>query len=299
MNINGVVIDDTFSEAFSMRATRIIITAINYKWARHAAETMTGFATSVIGCRVEAGIERQLSNDETPDGRPGISVLLFSTDRKTLQAQLEARIGQCVLTCPTTAVFAGMHTEDRIALGKNLRYFGDGYQSSKYLSNERYWRIPVMDGEFICQETTGVQKAIGGGNLLVFARSISQVLLACEAAIDSMIALPNIILPFPGGGVRSGSKVGSKYPALSASTNHRYCPTLKGNSDSVLDKNIEAVMEIVIDGLTKEDVALAMKVGMEAICDLGKSQGIEKITGGNYGGKLGEHHFHLREIISD
>lgn len=282
-----------------MRATRIIITAINYKWARHAAETMTGFATSVIGCRVEAGIERQLSNDETPDGRPGISVLLFSTDRKTLQAQLEARIGQCVLTCPTTAVFAGMHTEDRIALGKNLRYFGDGYQSSKYLSNERYWRIPVMDGEFICQETTGVQKAIGGGNLLVFARSISQVLLACEAAIDSMIALPNIILPFPGGGVRSGSKVGSKYPALSASTNHRYCPTLKGNSDSVLDKNIEAVMEIVIDGLTKEDVALAMKVGMEAICDLGKSQGIEKITGGNYGGKLGEHHFHLREIISD
>jgi len=299
MNINGVVIDDTFSEAFSMRATRIIITAINYKWARHAAETMTGFATSVIGCRVEAGIERHLSNNETPDGRPGISVLLFSTDRKTLQKQLEARIGQCVLTCPTTAVFAGMYTEDRIALGKNLRYFGDGYQSSKYLSDERYWRIPVMDGEFICQETTGVQKAIGGGNLLVFARSISQVLLACEAAIDSMTALPNVILPFPGGGVRSGSKVGSKYPALSASTNHRYCPTLKGKADSVLDKNIEAVMEIVIDGLSKKDVAMAMKVGMEAICDLGKSQGIEKITGGNYGGKLGEHHFHLREIISE
>ena len=156
-----------------------------------------------------------------------------------------------------------------------------------------------MDGEFICQETTGVQKAIGGGNLLVFARSISQVLLACEAAIDSMTALPNVILPFPGGGVRSGSKVGSKYPALSASTNHLYCPTLKGCQDSVLDKNIEAVMEIVIDGLTREDVALAMKVGIDAICDLGKSQGIEKITGGNYGGKLGEHHFHLREIIGE
>ncbi|OUV62609.1 MAG: formylmethanofuran--tetrahydromethanopterin N-formyltransferase [Gammaproteobacteria bacterium TMED119] len=299
MNINGVVIDDTFSEAFSMRATRIVITAINYKWARHAAETMTGFATSVIGCRVEAGIEKQLTHSETPDGRPGISVLLFSTDRKTLQAQLETRIGQCVLTCPTTAVFAGLYTEDRIGLGKNLRYFGDGYQSSKLIGAERYWRIPVMDGEFICQETTGVQKAIGGGNLLVFARSISQVLLACEAAIDSMTALPNVILPFPGGGVRSGSKVGSKYPALSASTNHRYCPTLKGRDDSVLDKNIEAVMEIVIDGLTTEDVALAMKVGIEAICDLGKSQGIEKITGGNYGGKLGEHHFHLREIVGE
>lgn len=299
MNINGVLIDDTFSEAFSMRATRVIITAINYKWARHAAETMTGFATSVIGCKVEAGIEKAIGNHETPDGRPGISVLLFATDRKTLQKQLEARIGQCVLTCPTTAVFAGMGGDEQIALGKNLRYFGDGYQSSKLIGDKRFWRIPVMDGEFLCEETTGVQKAIGGGNLLVYARSISQALLACEAAIDSMSMLPNIILPFPGGGVRSGSKVGSKYKELSASTNHNYCPTLKGQPGNVLGKNIEAVMEIVIDGLTKEDVALAMERGIEAICDLGKSQGIEKITGGNYGGKLGPHHFHLRDLVNE
>ena len=299
MIINGVLIDDTFSEAFSMRATRIIITAINYKWARHAAETMTGFATSVIGCKVEAGIERTIGNHETPDGRPGISVLLFSTDRMSLEKQLEARIGQCVLTCPTTAVFSGMETEEKIALGKNLRYFGDGYQTSKLIGDKRYWRIPVMDGEFVCEETTGVQKAIGGGNLLIFARTVSQVLLACEAAIDSMSMLPNIILPFPGGGVRSGSKVGSKYKNLSASTNHNYCPTLKGQPGNLLDKNIEAVMEIVIDGLTAKDVRLAMNRGIEAICDLGKSQGIEKITGGNYGGKLGQHHFHLREIANE
>ena len=299
MIINGVVIDDTFSEAFSMRATRIIITAINSKWARHAAETVTGFATSVIGCKVEAGIERTLGNHETPDGRPGISVLLFSTDRKTLQKQLEARVGQCVLTCPTTAVFAGMDSEETIALGKNIRYFGDGYQTSKVIGNKRYWRVPVMDGEFVCEEDTGVTKAIGGGNLLVFARNISQVLLACEAAIDSMSMLPNIILPFPGGGVRSGSKVGSKYKGLNASTNHNYCPSLKGLPGNVLSKNVESVMEIVIDGLTTEDVRLAMKRGMEAICDLGKSQGIEMITGGNYGGKLGQYHFHLREIINE
>ncbi len=282
-----------------MSATRIIITAINYKWARHAAETMTGFATSVIGCKVEAGIERTIGNHETPDGRPGISVLLFSTDRKSLEKQLEARIGQCVLTCPTTAVFSGMETEEKIALGKNLRYFGDGYQTSKLIGDKRYWRIPVMDGEFVCEETTGVQKAIGGGNLLIFARTVSQVLLACEAAIDSMSMLPNIILPFPGGGVRSGSKVGSKYKNLGASTNHNYCPTLKGQPGNLLDKNIEAVMEIVIDGLTAKDVRLAMNRGIEAICDLGKSQGIEKITGGNYGGKLGQHHFHLREIANE
>ena len=299
MIINGVVIDDTFSEAFGMRATRIIITAINYKWARHAAETMTGFATSVIGCKVEAGIERIVGNHETPDGRPGISVLLFATDRKTLESQLQARIGQCVLTCPTTAVFSGLESEENISLGKNLRYFGDGFQTSKVIGNRRYWRLPVMDGEFLCEETTGFQRAIGGGNILVFARSLSQVLLACEAAIDAISTLPNIILPFPGGGVRSGSKVGSKYEALSASTNHPYCPTLKCHPDSALDKNTEAVMEIVIDGLNVEDVTLAMYRGIEAICDLGKSQGIEKITGGNYGGKLGQYHFHLREIMNE
>jgi formylmethanofuran--tetrahydromethanopterin N-formyltransferase len=299
MIINGVLIDDTFSEAFSMRATRIIITAINYKWAHNAAATMTGFATSVIGCKVEAGIERMIGNHESPDGRPGYSVLLFSTDRKTLENQLQARIGQCVLTCPTTAVFSGLDSEEQISLGKDLRYFGDGFQTSKILGGKRYWRTPVMDGEFLCEETTGFQSAIGGGNLLVYARTISQVLLACEAAIDTMRVLPNIILPFPGGGVRSGSKVGSKYKGLSASTNHRYCPTLKGHPQSLLDKNVEAVMEIVIDGLTYEDVRLAMKRGIDAICDLGKSQGIEKITGGNYGGKLGEHHFHLREIMHE
>ena len=299
MIINGVIIDDTFAEAFPMRATRIIITAINYKWARHAAETMTGFATSVIGCNVEAGIEKIIGNHETPDGRPGISVLLFATDRKTLEKQLQKRIGQCVLTCPTTAVFAGLEGEGQIALGKNLRYFGDGYQTSKKIGNKRYWRIPVMDGEFLCEETTGYQTAIGGGNLLVLARHISQALLACEAAIDAISLLPNIIMPFPGGGVRSGSKVGSKYKFLNASTNHPYCPTLKGEPDNVLGKNIEAAMEIVIDGLTKEDVALAMNRGIEAICDLGKSQGIERITGGNYGGKLGPHHFHLREIMHE
>lgn len=299
MVINGVIIEDTFAEAFSMRATRIIITAINYKWARHAAETMTGFATSVIGCKVEAGIEKIIGNHETPDGRPGISVLLFAPDKRGLEKQLQTRIGQCVLTCPTTAVFAGMDGDDQIALGKNLRYFGDGHQTSKMIGDNRYWRIPVMDGEFLCQETTGYQKAIGGGNLLVLARHISQALLACEAAIDAISMLPNIIMPFPGGGVRSGSKVGSKYKFLNASTNHPYCPTLKGQPDNVLDKNIEAAMEIVIDGLTKEDVMLAMHRGIEAICDLGKSQGIEKITGGNYGGKLGPHHFHLREIMHE
>ena len=302
MKINGIQIDDTYAEAFNMRGTRVLITAQNLKWAYHAANAMTGFATSVIGCGVEAGIERELTEAQTPDGRPGVSILMFAMGSKVLMQQLETRMGQCVLTCPTAAAFSGIDSEDQISLGKNLRYFGDGYQIAKQLPdangiNQRYWRIPVMDGEFITQETTGMVRAIGGGNFLVLGKSQPQVLAACEAAIDAMKKLPNIIMPFPGGVVRSGSKVGSKYPKMFASTNDAFCPTLKGAVKTALDLDIESVMEIVIDGLTFEDVAFSMKAGIEAVCNLGADAGIQRISAGNYGGKLGPHLFKLHVIL--
>lgn len=297
MLLNGIAIDDTFAEAFNMRATRIIITALNLKWAYHAANAMTGFATSVIGCGVEAGIERELSADETPDGRAGISVLMFAMGSKVLMQQLETRMGQCILTCPTAAAFAGIEAEDQISLGKHLRYFGDGYQTSKLISGKRYWRIPVMDGEFLVQETTGMVRAIGGGNFLILATSQTAALNAAEVAIEAMKQVPNVIMPFPGGVVRSGSKVGSKYPKMFASTNDAFCPTLKGLVKTELSDEIESVMEIVIDGLNFEDIALSMKVGIKAICSLGVSSGVKRISAGNYGGKLGPHHFKLHEIL--
>ena len=303
MQLNGVDIDDTFAEAFNMRATRVLITAQNLRWAYNAANAMTGFATSVIGCGVEAGIERELSADETPDGRPGVSVLLFAMGSKVLMQQLETRMGQCILTCPTAAAFAGIESEDMISLGKHLRFFGDGYQISKQIPDaqgklKRYWRIPVMDGEFLTEETTGMVRAIGGGNFLVLGTSQPQVLAACEAAIDAMRSFPNVVMPFPGGVVRSGSKVGSKYPKMFASTNDAFCPTLKGAVKSELDPRVESVMEIVVNGLTFTDIALAMKAGIEAACSLGKDNGILRISAGNYGGKLGQHHFKLRPILS-
>lgn len=303
MQLNGVDIDDTFAEAFNMRGTRILITAQNLRWAYNAANAMTGFATSVIGCGVEAGIERELSEDETPDGRPGVSVLMFAMGSKVLMQQLETRMGQCILTCPTAAAFAGIESEDMISLGKHLRFFGDGYQVSKQIPDatgklKRYWRIPVMDGEFLTEETTGMVRAIGGGNFLVLGASQAQVLTACEAAIDAMRKLPNVIMPFPGGVVRSGSKVGSKYPKMFASTNDAFCPTLKGVVKSALDPRVESVMEIVVNGLTFEDIAVSMKAGIEAACRLGKDNGILRISAGNYGGKLGQHHFKLRPILS-
>lgn len=281
-----------------MRGTRVIITAQNLKWAYHAANAMTGFATSVIGCGVEAGIERELSTEETPDGRPGVSILMFAMGSKVLMQQLETRMGQCILTCPTAAAFSGIDGEDKINLGKNLRYFGDGFQTSKLIDGRRYWRIPVMDGEFLTEETTGMVRAIGGGNFLILATSQPAALAAAETAIEAMKQVPNVIMPFPGGVVRSGSKVGSKYKTMFASTNDAFCPTLKGATNTELSPEIESVMEIVIDGLTFDDVALSMKAGIEAICNLGANSGVKRISAGNYGGKLGPHLFKLHDILN-
>lgn len=297
MIINGVIIDETFAEAFPMKATRLIITAHNAKWAMISAQAFTGFATSVIACGCEAGIERQLDGSETPDGRPGVSILIFAMGGKGLAKQVETRSGQCVLTSPTSALFSGLESEKDMPLGQNLRYFGDGFQISKMIDGKRYWRIPVMDGEFLAQEKAGVTAAVGGGNFLVLAESQGQALAACEVAIEEMKKTRNVIMPFPGGVVRSGSKVGSKYKALNASTNDAFCPTLKGQTSSDLPAEVESVMEIVIDGLTKEDIDKAMKVGIQAVCKLGSKHGIRRISAGNYGGKLGPFHFHLQEIM--
>lgn len=295
---NGIMVDATFAEAFPMKATRVIITAHNLTWARYAAVAMTGFATSVIACGCEAGIERELSPDETPDGRPGLAVLVFSMSGKELAKQVERRVGQCVLTCPTTAIYAGISEGEAIALGRNLRFFGDGWQISKMIDGRRYWRVPVMDGEFVAEESTHVVKAVGGGNLLILAREVEAALAAAEAGVAAMRAVPGVIMPFPGGVVRSGSKVGSKYPALMASTNDAFCPALTPLArQTELDANVASVMEIVIDGLTDADVAEAMRVGMRAIIARGAQAGVVRISAGNYGGKLGPYHFHLHQLL--
>ena len=297
MKINGVEIENTFAEAFPMKAVRIIVTAANDTWADHAGSAMTGFATSVIACGCEAGIERRLKPHETPDGRPGISVLLFSMSKKELGKQIQNRVGQCVLTCPTTACYSGIDHGDKVALGKNLRFFGDGYQISKLFGDTRYWRIPVMDGEFVCEENTHIVKAIGGGNFIILAETQAQALAASEKAVTAMRRIAKVIMPFPGGVVRSGSKVGSKYKKLPASTNHLYCPTLKGLVDTNLPAQVGSVLEIVIDGLDMESISEATRVGVEAVCRLGRKQGIIRISAGNYGGNLGPYHFKLRQIL--
>ena len=295
MKIRGVLIEDTFAEAFSMRVARLIITGRSQRWAREAALKLTGFATSVIGCKCEAAIERELSADETPDGRPGFSILFMTMGKDDLPKRLIERVGQTVLTCPTTACFDGLpDAPDRVGVGSALRFFGDGFQASKVIGGERFWRIPVMEGEFLVQEKFGMVKGVGGGNFLMLARSADAALEAAEAAVDAMAGMAGVILPFPGGVVRSGSKVGSRrIKSMIASTNDAFCPTLRAVTATQLPDGVNSVLEIVINGTDAEAIARAMRAGIDAAC----RDGVVAITAGNYGGKLGPHHFHLRRIM--
>lgn len=303
MEINGVRIENTFAEAFDMKATRIIVTALDEIWAEHAATAMSGFGTSVIDCKLEIDIERRLSPSETPDGRPGIALLAFAMSGGDLEKQITRRAGQCVLTCPTTALFSGFpdddgHSGKRISLGKTLRFFGDGNQISKMIDSKRYWRVPVMDGEFICEHDTRRVDGIGGGNFLLIGRDINAASRAARAATGAIESVADVIAPFPGGVTRSGSKIGSKYKSMIASTNDAYCPALRGITDSQLRDSENAVLEIVLDGLTFEATAEAMRAGINAACRSCGEHGLVAVTAGNYGGKLGRHHFHLHEVLS-
>jgi formylmethanofuran--tetrahydromethanopterin N-formyltransferase len=296
VEIRGVHIDDTFAEAFGMRGARVIITAASPRWAREAALKLTGFATSVIACKCESAIERELAPSETPDARPGVSVLFFTMDSDSLGKRLVERIGQTVLTCPTTSCFDGLpDMPDRLRAGRAIRVFGDKFQISKVLGGERYWRVPVMEGEFLLSETFGMQKkGVGGGNFLILAETAGAALEAAEAAVDRIQGTPGVILPFPGGVVRSGSKVGARhYKGMIASTNDAFCPTLRPLTQSALPPGVNAVLEIVLDGLGADAIAGAMRAGIEAAC----RRGVKAISAGNYGGKLGPYHFHLRHVM--
>ncbi|CBE67536.1 MAG: formylmethanofuran--tetrahydromethanopterin N-formyltransferase [Candidatus Methylomirabilis oxygeniifera] len=303
MEINGVHIDETYAEAFGAYAGRVTITACSKTWAYEAARSMTGFGTSVIGCGCEVAIEG-IEPTDTPDDRPGVSVLLFAMSKKAVQEQLINRIGQCVMTAPTSACYNALEAEDRLSIGGKLKFFGDGFQISKRLDSQitengsgprRFWRIPVMDGEFIVEDRFGVKKGVAGGNFLLLGRGLPETLQAAERAIEVMRKVSGVIMPFPGGVVRSGSKVGSRYKFLNASSNTAFCPSLRGSVKSDLPEGVGAVLEIVIDGLTPEAVGEAMRVGIRAAC----GPGIVKISAGNYGGKLGKHHFHLHQLLAE
>ncbi len=292
--LGSAEVADTFAEAFPMRFARVVITAATEAWALEAARSMTGFATSVIGCKCEAAIETALGAADTPDGRPGIAVLLFAMDREGVGKRVLERVGQSVMTCPTTACFDGLPGAERtVPLGRSLRYFGDGFQASKVIAGQRFWRIPVMEGEFLVCESIGVESGVGGGNLVIGAGDEDVALRAAQTAAEAMRG-EGIALPFPGGIVRSGSKVGSlRSKSMPASTNHQMAPTLRVQvDDTLVPEGVGAMFEIVIDGVSEDAVREAMRRGLHAAA----ASGATHVSAANFGGKLGQFHFPLSEL---
>lgn len=294
MQIDGVEIEDTFAEAFGMWGSRLVITAENERWARVAADAATGLATSIIGCGCEAGTNELAEGEGTPDGRPGVAALFFTTSRSSMEAQLLTRVGQAVMTSATSACYDGLGGPERVKVGAKLRFFGDGFQGSKLLDGRRLWRVPVMDGEFVVEESFGVAKGIGGGNFFIMAHDLQAALAAAEAAVEAIRGVPGVIMPFPGGIVRSGSKTSSRYKGQHVSSNTPFCPTLRSLvADTGLLEGENAVLEVVLDGLREADMQEAMRRGIRAAC----RPGVTRISAGNYGGALGQFQFQLHGLM--
>jgi len=286
---------DTFAEAFRLRYTRLLVTAHDDHWLDAAVRAACGYGTSVIGCDAEIGVERLLPAAESPDGRPAAALLAFGFSGDGLAKAVANRAAQCLLTCPTVSVFDGLPgTAERAPLGSHIRFFGDGFEKTKVFDGRRFWRVPVMDGEFLVEETVGIEKGVGGGNFIIQARSLDAGLAAARKAVAAIGLSAGTITPFPGGVVRSGSKVGSRYEALRASTNDAFCPGLVGRVETSLVEGAACALEIVIDGVDEAAVGAAMAAGIRAAV----ADDVIAISAGNYGGKLGKFHFHLRQLLA-
>ncbi|AGK60765.1 formylmethanofuran-tetrahydromethanopterin formyltransferase [Archaeoglobus sulfaticallidus PM70-1] len=297
MKVNGVEIEDTFAEAFGIKVARVLITAYDYDWAKVAATEATGFGTSVIMCPAEAGIEKKALPSETPDGRPGYYIQICHMSKKGLEEQLLARIGQCVLTAPTTAAFNGLpDAENKFDIGFKLKFFADGYEKELEVGGRKCWAVPMMEGDFIVENDIGYVDGVAGGNFFIFAETQPSGLAAAKAAVQAIEDVEGVITPFPGGIVASGSKVGAnKYKFLKATTNEKFAPSIRDQiEDTQIPENVKAVYELVINGISIDAVKEATKVGILAAT---KIPGVVKITAGNYGGKLGQHLINLHELF--
>ena len=290
-------IEDTFAEMFTMWVGRVLITADDEKWALTAANTSTGLATSVIMSPAEAGIEAIVPANETPDNRPGVLIQIYNRNRFELMAQMVLRIGQCVMTCPTTAAFDALpNAKRKMKVGRSIRLFGDGFERKRLIGERKVWKIPVMEGDFVVEDKFGATEAIAGGNFLILAKDQKSGLLAAEEAVEAIKKTRSeVIMPFPSGICRSGSKAGSLKYKLKASTNHPFCPKLRSLvADTQVPEGVECVYEIVINGLTLEAIKKAMIAGVKAAANV---RGIMRISAGNYGGRLGPYKAFLKEAL--
>ncbi len=297
MELNGVEIEDTFAEAFPIKIARILITGATKKWALVAAQETTGFGTSVIACPAEAGIEKVVNGDNTPDGRPGVYIQICTFGYKALEGQLLNRLGQCVLTAPTAAMWNGLpEAEKQFDMGYKLKFFADGYESETSIGGRKAYKIPMMQGDFIAEHNIGAQDGIAGGNFIILAENQMSALAAAESAVDAISEIEGSITPFPGGIVGSGTKTGAnKYKFLKATTNEKFCPSIKDKVEgSTVPADVNGIYEIVVDGLDQKVVSESMTAGIKAAVRI---PGVKRISAGNYGGTLGPFKFKLHDLF--
>lgn len=298
------IVDDTYAEAFRSIYAEVLITARDRKWLNHAVSAATGHASSTILCDCEAGLDRYVGPgtdepDATPDGRLGAVVQFhvprFRKDREpALERTLLTRVAQNVLTCPTTACFNLIDGDSYFKVGRKIALFGDGHQFRDERFGRRVWVIPIMAGEFVLDRRFGFRDGIMGGNLWFMGDSADSALLAAERALAGVASTPGVIAPFPGGIAASGSKAGSKYSFLVASTNHPFCPTLreKLGEESRVPAGVASITEIIINGRDLDTVRRATHAAIESALD---TAGLLRISAGNYRGRLGKNFIYLKE----
>ena len=297
MELNGIEIEDTFAEAFPIKIARVLITGATERWALVAAREATGFGTSVIACPAEAGIEKIVSGDETPDGRPGVYIQICTFGYKAMDEQLLNRLGQCVLTAPTAHMFNGLpDAEKQFDTGFKLKFFGDGIESELDVGGRKSYAVPMMEGDFIAEHSIGAVEGIAGGNFFMLAENQMAALAAAEVAVDAISEVEGVITPFPGGIVASGSKVGANnYSFMKATSNEKFSPSVKDKVEgSNVPADVNGIYEIVINGLDAKVISEAMLAGIKAAVQI---PGMKKITAGNFGGNLGPHKFNLHDIV--
>jgi formylmethanofuran--tetrahydromethanopterin N-formyltransferase len=297
MELNGIEIEDTFAEAFPIKIARVLITGATKKWALVAAQEATGFGTSVIHCPAEGGIEKVVGGDETPDGRPGVYIQICAFGYKNLEAQLMARLGDCVLPAPTAHMYNGLpDAEKQIDTGNKLHWFGDGMETLEEIGGRKVYRIPMMEGDFITELNIGAVEGIAGGNFFILAENQMAALVAAEAAVDAIALVDGVITPFPGGIVASGSKTGANnYKFLKATSNEKFSPSIKNKVEgSNVPADVNGIYEIVINGLNDKVISQAMLAGIKAAV---KIPGVKKISAGNFGGTLGPYKFYLKDLF--
>ncbi len=296
------IIDDTYAEAFRSIYVEFLITARDMQWVTHAVNAVTGNASSTILCDCEAGVDRYVGpgGDEsfiTPDGRPGAIVQLhvprFRKDRlEALEHAALVRISQNVLTCPTASCFNLIESEEKFAIGKKLAYFGDGFQKRVERFGRTMWWIPTLGREFVLDEEFGYRDGLMGGNLWYFGETEDAALTAAEAGVAAIHDCPDVIMPFPGGIAGSGSKAGSKYKFMIASTYEKYCPLLADDpkANTQLPPDVGSVMEIIINGRDLDAIIRATQAAIKASVN---TPGLMRISAGNYGGRLGKSFIYL------